>query len=401
MSAAAARPASAYGLPGVTRPLRNRENNDGLATTLSAGSQVDIIGVIPFRQTDVIRGWTLRFEVAPTWTAGTSVLTTSSYFPFNIVGPSRLNLQNQFDLINVDNGIDLAIFQDIRPMINPSGGYPLTNYTNLPTMYSAQPNLITSGTYTSASTAINLRYEIPAGLWFEYYYPLDANGTILGQMGRTFVSPQYMSGTSRIVQPAIRYNAGGAAAGVTDYTPVSIGAGTGTFSGTSTLRVQRWGDYQPQGVADSPPVHNWQLTRKTQKFSLSGVASSNLTVPLNGQVLSLYVRLFDPAANGALGAPIPLANVTEADIVYGSGLFRAQDRPNEMQGAFVMQHPFLLTNGVLAWDFGLDPLGYLTNAYALNTMNTSGVQIQLTFTGAQSATAYAVVGVEALTYVEA
>lgn len=400
-AAAAAKPASQFGLPGVTRPVRNRENNDGLVTTLQAGSQVDLLGAIPFKQTDVIKGWTALFNLNPTWTAGGGTFTTSAYFPWNIIGPTKLNLQGQFNLLDVENGIDLFLFQTLRPMVNTSQMYSLNGYTNLPTAYSNQANLISASNYTNASTSIQLPVEIPAGMWFEYYYPLDVNGTILGQMGRTFVSPQYMAGTSRIVTPQVRYNAQMAAAGVTDQTPVSVAGGTPTYSGTSTLNIQRHGYYQPQGAADSMPVHNWQLTRQTRRYSLSGVSTANLNVPLNGQILMLYVRLFDPSASSNLGAPIALSNVTECDVVYGSGLYRAQDRAKEMQAGFVRQHPILITNGVMAWDFGLDDLGYLTNAYALNTMNTSGIQVQLTFSGTQSSTAYAVVGVEALTYVEA
>src|SRR5258706_12061031 len=105
-----------------------------------------MVGVIPFKRTDVLMGWPANLNVLPTYTAGTSVFTTSAYFPWNIVGPTRLNLQNQFDLINVDNGIDLAIFQDIRPMLSPSSGYPLVNYTNVGSMYSPQTNNVSSST---------------------------------------------------------------------------------------------------------------------------------------------------------------------------------------------------------------------------------------------------------------
>jgi hypothetical protein len=49
---------------------------------------------------------------------------------------------------------------------------------------------------------------------------------------------------------------------------------------------------------------------------------------------------------------------------------------------------------------GLDDYGRITNANALNTLTTAGVNVHLEFGSALSATAYVVVGVEALSYVE-
>jgi hypothetical protein len=214
-----------------------------------------------------------------------------------------------------------------------------------------------------------------------------------------FVSPQFMAGTARIVQPSITFNPGSAS--TLDNAPFNIGSGTGTFAGSVTSNFKRLGWYQPtmQNGADSPPITNWQYTLKTQRQSLSGVSKANIKLPLNGQILSVYVRLYDPAANTGLGAPIALSNVVEADLVYGSNLYRFQDRPAETQGRFESQHGVILPVGVLAWDMALDRRGRVTNAEALNTLNTSGIQVNLQFSGTLSATAYCVVGVEALTYV--
>jgi hypothetical protein len=228
---------------------------------------------------------------------------------------------------------------------------------------------------------------------------LDADGRITYPNPlRTFVSPAFMAGTARVVQPSITFNPGSAS--TTDNAPTNIGTGTGTFTGNVTMNVRRRGWYQPQGLADSPPIYDWQLSRKTQVYSLSGKSIADIPVPLNGQLLLVYVRLFDPAANTALGAPIALSAVTKCQLLYGSGLYRYQDTPTDMQARIMAQHGFLLTNGLIAWDMAIDELGDITNADALNTMNTSGITIHLEFTGAQSSSAYAVIGVEALTYVE-
>jgi len=69
-----------------------------------------------------------------------------------------------------------------------------------------------------------------------------------------------------------------------------------------------------------------------------------------------------------------------------------------MQRRLINQRQLLLPVGVMAWDLAYY-YGYVTNRYALNTMDTTGISVYLEFTGAQSASAYAVVGIEALRYV--
>ena len=389
-------PASMFGMPGVTRPITTKENNDGATVTLASGTSTTQTGLIPFRQTDVIYGWELQVSHALTLTPGTGTITVGDYFPDSFLGNVQLNMQNQFSTINVASGIDLALFQLLRPMRKSDRRDVL--FANPTSMYNAQTNAITASNYTNSSTTVARRYELPAGLWFDQYFELDPNGNPLTSAPlRAFVSPQYMAGTARIVTPQLTFAPlAGTTADLGPYTKT----GVATISGTTTENWRRVGIYQPQGQADSPPVFNWQYVRKTQTFSLSGVSSSNLNIPLNGQILGLYVRLYDPSANSSLGAPIAVSSVTESDIVYGSGLFRYQDTYVDAQARTIAKHNALLTKGILAWDFALDEQDAITNRYALNTMNTSGIQIQLTFSGTQSSTAYAVVGVEALQYVE-
>ena len=389
-------PASLFGLPGVTRPIETKENNDGASVTLASGTSTTQTGLIPFKQTDVIYGWILQNTYALTLTPGTGTITVGDYFPDSFLGNVQLNMQNQFSTINVQSGIDLALFQLIRPMRKSDRGNVL--WASPQTMYNNTTNPVTASNYTSSSTSVLRRYELPAGQWFDQYFELDPNGNPLTSAPlRAFVSPQYMAGTARIVTPQITYAP--LAPSTADLGPYTK-TGVATISGSVTENFRRVGIYQPQGAADSPPVFNWQYVRKTQPFSLSGVSSANLNVPLNGQIMSLYVRLYDPSANSSLGAPIATTSVTECDVVYGSGLFRYQDQPIDAIARNVALHRTLETKGVLHWDFALDEQDNITNRYCLNTMNTSGIQIQLTFSGAQSSTAYAVVGVEALQYVE-
>ncbi len=395
-----AQPASMFGMPGITRPIETKENNDGATVTLASGSSTTQTGLIPFRQTDVIYGWILETAYANTLTPGTGTITVGDYFPDSFLGNVQLNMQNQFSTINVESGIDLALFQLLRPMrkadrrnsswANPAAG-----------LYNTTTNPVTASNYSNSSTAVRRRYELPAGMWFDRYFELDPNGNALNsQPLSVFVSPQYMAGTARIVTPQLTFAPlAGTTADLGPYTKT----GVATIASTATESWRRVGIYQPQGQADSPPVFNWQYVRKTQRFSLSGVSTANLNVPLNGQILGLYVRLYDPSANSSLGAPIDVSSggvVSECDIVYGSGLYRYQDTTTDTIARNISKHGYTITKGTLMWDFGQDEQDNVTNRYALNTMNTSGIQIQLTFTGAQSSTAYATVGVEALQYVE-
>lgn len=393
-NAPSAAPASLFGAPGITRPIEQKENNDGTTTALSQSNSSQTVGLVPFRQTDVIYGWQLECVHAVTPTPGTGAITVSPYFPDNFLANVQLNMQNQFSTINVASGIDLQIFQEIRPM--RKADYKNAQYTTTSSMYSAQTNQVSLGNYSNASTSISRRYELPAGAWFDQYFELAADGSILSQALRTFVSPQYMAGTARIVTPVLNWNP--LAGTKSDQGPYTV-TGNATLADTVTMNWRRLGIYQPQGAADSPPVYNWQYVRKTFPFSLSGVSQANIPIQFNGQILSLYVRLYDPSSGG-VGAVIPITNLSECDIQYGSGLFRYQDTPTDAQARFIAQQGTLLPSGVLAWDFARDDQDNITNRYALNTMNTSGIQLALTFTGTQSSTAYAIIGVEGLQYVE-
>ena len=396
-------PGSLFGVPGITRTVEDVENNDGNVTTLAQSTSVTSNNLIPFRQTDVVKGWNARFVIAPTITLNTDTVTLSPYFPWNFLGRVRLNMQNQVNTIDVESGIDLALFNRIRPQYrtdtrNVLWSQPATSG------YSAAANIMSSNSYTAASTSLSLPLYFPAGLQFDEYWPITDTGQPLGAPLPMFVSPQFMAGTGRIVQPIITYNqaiAVTSGGGTSDNGPYIDSAAAATFSGTSTLYLKRNAIYQPTQAngSDSPPIAPWQYTIQTQRRSLSGLSKASLQIPLNGQILSVYVRMFDPAANSGKGAVIGLSNLTECDLVYGSGLYKFQDRPEEVQQRYDSQHNEILTDGVLCWDMALDQRGRVTNANALNTMNTSGIQVNLTFTGAQSSSAYAVVGVEALTYV--
>lgn len=415
---AALPPGALFGVPGFTQPTEQRENNDGFNVTLAQTQQTDILsaGVTNFKQTDVIAWWEIDLALTSTYTAGTSTLTTSPYFPWNFLQATVLSVQNLFKPLEVASGIDVAIFQALRPMRqNPYGqnvmfaspfGEASALFGAWQTTNIGQANLVSARALTNASTAINLSFELPASLYFDIYYHLDKNGNpVQGvqQPQRAIVSPVYMAGSARYVQPQIRYAAG--TAGNLDFAPVNIGAGTGTFTGSAKFAaVRRVGFYGSNDPRVLPPVMNpWQYRRMTSSFGVAG--RTIVDIPLQqvtnpGQILLCYIRMWDPSANGGLGAPININTLNRCQFQYGSGLLRFDDTPLQAQRRILEQHNLLLPQGVLAWDLAMDNYGRITNAYAMNLLTTAGINIHLEFASALSNTAYIVVGTELLVVVE-
>lgn len=416
-----AQPGAYFDIPGIpggsSQFTEQDETTTSAVVTLQSSSQVQFQTISSFRQTDVVENWWCNINVAQTYTAGTSTLTLSSYAPWNAIGPTQLNIQNQYASVDVESGIDLAIFSIIRPYSSPEismGNNLYANPAGAPiggtaqgylTTALAQPNLINAAQYTAATTSYNLQFRLPAGQWFDEYFDLALDGTVLSQAHRALVSPQYMAGTTRQVSPRITMNPGNASS--TDLGAVNIGAGTGTFSGTATARFRRKAVYASGNRTILPGVYAWQYRWKTQRVGLGAVSQKDIPLPLDsGQVLSLYLRLFDPAAAGGLGAPISLANVTRFTVMFGSGLlaFDAQTNGGLSAGALLQRrwlenHDTMLPAGVAAVDFALNERGALTNARALNVLTTSGIQVHVEFSGVQSASSYAVLGIESLVYV--
>lgn len=401
MTAPAQAPAgSMFGLPGLTLSTEQFDNNNGAIQALSQANAVQAISLTQFTQTDVVFWWEMELTITNTVTAGTSTVTTSPYFPFSFMGESKLRIQNMYDSWHPLNGVDAMIWQVLRPMRGQSdfsnlGASPIPSWqnTNLP-----QGNLDTAANYTSASTSILYTLEIPVSLYFDVYFDLAKDGTIISPPHRAIVSPQYMAGSARVVQPQLGFNPGSAP--TIDNGPYNISTGTGTFTGQVAFSFKRVGVYGNNNPATMPTVYNWQYMREARQYSIAGRTVVDLLVPTYGQILSLYVRLFDPSAAAGLGGPIALSNVTKCQVKFGSGLLRFDDTPRSAQRRIMKQANVLLPNGVLAWDMGLDNYNRVSNAGALNTLTTASVLIHLEFATAVSATAYAVMGVEGLTYVE-
>lgn len=400
-------PSSLFGLPGITQWSEQKENNDQTTVSQSSGSQNTANFPTNFKQTDVVMHWEMEVSnsTTTTWSAGTPV--RSARFPYNYVGPIQLNFQNQFNSINYPDGFHAAIAQAIRPAkwgyipqfmdqwsIKNANG---TNQANQSTSDSAFA-LPTSGTPQTTNFVIDLQ----PGILFNSYYDLEEDGRLYSHKAtpiKAWVTPQLMSGTNRVIQPAVTMNqiigSQGDTAALTNN-----GVTLTSASGTTTLGFQRKAIYQPSGINDTPPVFNWQYSRDFRRFAIGTVSSMDIAIPQIGQILSMAFVMWDPTlGTGAVGGPLPITSVKECDVIYGSGLFKNQDTAERMQRRFNRQHGLEMPEGVLVWDWALTDDGLVTNAMVLNTLTTSGCTLHIDFTGQQNAGSYGILLLEALRYV--
>lgn len=417
-------PGSAFDIPGVpdqTTWFDQYEDTQTLSVTTSSSVQQPITGIADFRRTDVVLTWFHHFQfTSPSWTAGTGqTLTNSQYAPYNIIGPVKLKIQNQYNSVDIESGIDWYIFDLIRPYYrgaaitphlqgaNPEGD-PVANagqgYLNSAT---PQANLIVPNAW-SRTVAFDLILAAPGGCWFDEYYALDVSGNYLGAMADVFVSPQFMAGTQRLIKTSITMNP--LLGGTTDVAPVQTTTLTpttdtaSTASITTNLTIRRIGIYGTRSGPSLPAPQPWQYRRKTDRFTIAGKSQVIIQIPDDaGQVLCSYVRFYDPSAASGNGAPIQLSalstNPGSVVFQYGSGQTWFQGIAEEAQFKWLDQHGFLLPQGVIAMDFAIDENNHFSNKRAMNTLNTAGLEWIFTFTSPVSSTAYAVLGTESLVYV--
>jgi hypothetical protein len=410
-------PGAMYGAPGYTNPVEQNDTTEGLVTAGSGSGQNSINGITPLAQTDIVFEWylfiTYSFADAPT--AGTGqTLSVSPYAPYNMLGPVTLSLQNQYKPIDVLSGRDLGIFQSYRGTYlrsdrrNANLASPVLGAAYASGLWTEAQLLegadVWSTTYTT--TGKTFVVHLPASIEFDLYYPLDVSGNLVGTPGRAIVSPQYMGGTTRIVTPKIALAQGLGTVDTSPFGTTTLTAGDDTAStwttGYSTdLTIRRRAVYSSNNPAALPPVQPWQYALSTWEYGCG--AQSKITVPIPndvGQILSLWVLGFDPAAANGAGAPLAMSAVNFCQLKYGSGLYRYDDTPTTMQARWIQQHDTLPAAGFIGWDLAYQPDGRLANqGGVLNTLTTNAIQIVLTLNAAMSAQGYLVVATESLQYV--
>lgn len=418
---AVVQPGASFDIPGVpaaTQWFDQYEDTYDLAFTPSPTGQKKILNIQDMRRTDVVFNWEYVFAFTNTVTFSVDDVNRAPYFPYNLIGPTKQLIQNQYACIDVESGIDWFIFNLARPYRKTAADHAIGNYANPAgspvggasqgSLYAGDPqaNLIAPEQFGTAAIAadttdtVNLVLDMPAGVWFDEYYALDVAGNFIDAIADLFVSPQYMAGTQRLIQPNIRTNAllSDSAADESPYTTASGSASTVASSGT--LNIRRAGVYGNNVTASLPAPQPWQYQWLTQRMTLSGVSRKVLQVPDDaGQVLFMYLRLWDPTANSGIGAPITSASISKITLEYGGGLTRFEGDALELQAEWLSKRGILLPPGVYGYDCAIDELGTFSNKRALNTLNTAGIEWSIEFTGAQSSSAYAVLGMESLVYV--
>lgn len=395
-----------FGLPGITQWSEQIEANNGVSLTLAQGVQTVFQYPSPLINTDILYREIIDVVITQTNTAGTQTITASQYFPYIFVGPIQLSMQNQFNSYDLLNGLDAKLFELMRPQYNDNGAGNFWEQNLVTSLYGSQSNLTTSASaYTSASSALSFSIDMPLGIWFDQYFDLDPDGQLRGNLGptRSFVTPQLMSGSNRIITPKISMNP--AFAATYDNGPYNI-TGTpttpATFVGSVTTNWQRKVVYQPVSQTDTPMLWGWQYARESKQYSIGGRSTADILLPTTGQLLAFFYRFFDPsaAAAGGVGAPININSINNIWLQFGSGLYKFQDIPKLAQRRFARQHGSILPpSGILFHDTCVTEQMTITNANALNTLDTSSCKLHIDFTGTQSATAYVAIGVESLRYV--
>lgn len=420
-------PGSRFSIPPFTDEIEQPDNNDQLTMVPGATAQTPLTGVIPFMQSDVIYGWVMEVTATHTETDGTSVITVSPYQPWIILGPLLLNMQYQYPSISVATGYDLALLNGYRPIVVANRGNahwgrfiqevgspgPGGMATPVALQNASQANLNYKDVLhtTGAAQSPTFNIELPAAVWFDSYYELDETGLPVSGPHQGFVSPQNMGGYARVVTPSIRHNQylaiQATATGGLDQAVYTAPSGTGAVaSQLTTFGFSRIGVLGSLDASVLPQPTNWQYNIAHQQVGLAGLSKAQ--VPLNGifagQIMSIIVRLFDPAS-GQGGSAIPVANVLNYQLQYGGSVQRWSGNGvgtvtvRRLQRRFMEQHIYLPSEGVLILDLAMDRNLNITNSYCLNTLRTAAVQLNLQFTAAQSASAYAEVTVEGLRWV--
>lgn len=390
-----------FGLPGFTQPFEQYENLNGIITPLALAAQTPWNPPGSLQKTDIVKWW--EMETIVNWTTTVTGSTISPEAPYNLFQGFKLKLQGQYTPVECESGFDVAFFQLYRNMRGQGqltqqtllGSAPATPFSNstIP-----QANQSTSGIVANPAAASSwvFNLEIPGGLYFDSYWDLAIDGTLLpnsaGQVApiSAFVSPQYMGGGERVVVPSFNYAA--ITAANADQGPLT-GSTAGAASVTQNLR--RVGYYGSANPAELPPVFNWQYRRASKRYPLGAFTKADIPVTEYGQLLSVWVRIFDPTA----GTYFNVANITKCQLLYGSNLPRFDDDVLTMQKRFMDQHGFLPPVGFIVWDMLSNTSGAngLSNDFkVLNTLTNANTHVHIETGAAPAATAYAVIGTELL-----
>ncbi len=405
-----------YGLPGFTERFEQYENLQNVVTTMSQSAQTPFNPPASFQKTDIVLWWEAEtfWTESITFSAGT--LVNSPEGPYNLIQSPKLKLQGQYTPVECESAFDLAFMQMYRPMrmrgqrnlqdVMQTNSVTSSQFANSLIPQALLAAAILASSYTSPVSISSYPFilEFPAGMYLDEYWDLALDGSIMPNAHGiaapqpAFVSPQYMAGGERVIAPS--YNIAAGVAANYDQGPLAATAAltTSAFSGSVTQNFRRVGVFASDNPAELPPVFNWQYRRASRRYPIGAVTKVDIPIQEYGQVLSMFVRIFDPSlGTNSVGGYYNVANITKAQVLYGSNLSRFDDDMPTLQKRFIEQHGFLPPQGTVVWDLAASrPAEKLSNALALNTLTNANTHVHLETSVAPGAQAYAVVGVELL-----
>jgi hypothetical protein len=410
-------PGQYYGLPGLTQWMELPDTQVGVTVTGAQTGPTNVNSLSQLTQDNIVFWWEMDVAISQTYTAGTGGVQSSPYWPWSFIGSLQLSLQSMYSNVQVDNGVDLPLFETLWPTRCPSsdvngnlGANPVEKaYTAGPPQAGqafngpANPNLFFTAPSASPQTQNpNFCVTLPGSSFLDEYWDMDMAGNLLSEMAiPARISPQYMAGAARQVTPKVVLAAGS----VSDLStgPYNL-SGNATIAYSATFSMRRVGLYSTENPATDPPVFNWQAQKISKSYPLIG-SPVTIKIDESAQILGMFLRFWDPTLNGGVGGIIPITNIKSIQLLYGGSLYRFNDTPITMQRRLYQQKRLLLPAGTVAWDLSLDPdgSGKTTNAYALNTLVTASPTIIITWNSGYTpgANSKVVVGYYELKYVVA
>jgi len=335
------------------------------------------VSLVALTGSDMLEDIEIYANFRSTLNAFTGTLTTSPWFPYNFFQTLRVPYQSGSLTMGSMDGHLWWLTNVLRNNNNPNTKSPyIQQIPALSTGYSVAPNIVSSNAYTnpvaSATPSYFFNIHVYPALYFERFYDLSQDGKML-RFDQTWVSPFLMSSTGRNVIPVITLNPAFGTSG--DLAPLVVGGSqttpaTWTDSG-STVSFKRRGWRQPVNAALMPPLFNWAHQWFVQRNQL-GTSRVQIPIPVEGQLLCIILRMFDNSTK----LPIPITNLNNLRVTYGSGLNKFYDTPIDHQDRIFRQHGLRLTDGLAIWDMYVDTM---SNLHGINTYNTASPLISLDF----------------------
>ncbi len=367
---------------------------EGTGASITGSLEQGTSTSVPFNkydQTTITRAHDLLITLTNTgYTPGTSTLTTSDLFPFNIIQNVQVNFESTFSTIN-QSGFTAATMQGYRPARGRKTGFLdqsnlFVNTGNVASINTKQQaaGVIATASPTDATATINLGIELAESIEFDLYWELNSAGQPVSAPAADFILvPQVMSGTTKIITPVLTF-APMLSTNNAKASPVSATTGTGAFNGGSySLKLYKSGWYPSNNPAVEPFFASaWRYTRGEFVVPISGstaVIDFASQLAGQGQLLSFIAWTWDPTLNSGAGGLVPVdsAHIASIFLYVGAGIvYRQYNDISALQLEWLRKHGTFPPYGVIPIDLAIDEHGRFTNgADVLNTLTTAGCQL--------------------------